>query len=354
MNQQLHILLVALVVVSCISCTRSSNKANEVAESSFLPIATLQKMVRDVKSRRANKFIWVPAREKMGLGNRDAVMTGEGSTGDIRFNDSTNLHLKEKTMVIVLDKQEKKAIIRSVVALPRGDVDGQLKDNTEKQVELVIRTRRGWITAKNKTKSGKGRKVKFRASVSPNGEVKIRNEGDAITFKTKHQERIVPAKKTVIIAAPFVPLPEIKKKREGQGLELPPEPAVAEDFEQLPEVEKQEWKVVEEEPEEENEEEVLASIPEVKERKVVKPVIHRFVLKSPKEKLVVTKPALTVEGEIFGDLEVYLMGELLKPNENGKFSKAVALNLGINTLTFQIIGPGKNQVRYETRDVIRR
>lgn len=276
-------------------------------------VATLREVKAEVSHRRAQELVWNPAAEGAGLSNYDSVRTGPASGAILRFENQTSVRLQERTLMIVLAREEE---TRSVVALPRGKVDGRLPADSEQPLQLTVRTTRGWITASNRGEDGRPAEVRFAAEVQPDGAVVVRNEAAPIQLVSQTgTQRIDRQQELALKAQPG--------GRSGEDLEAfrAPPPLAAADI-QL--------------------------------RSHSGAPVDVFKLLEPAHKAVVTTERIRVAGEIKGRLKVYLNGEDIPVREDGTFSREVPLNRGLNLLTFQVVGPREVDVRMITREVTRK
>ena len=120
MNSGKGKLVLLCTLLLAVACVKKSSEP-KVTEQDL--VATLKDTVSDVRTRKAKDLKWKAAAEKAPLHNHDAVMTGELSKSTLLFRDQSTLSMGERTMIVVLDREEKPTYVRSVIALPTGTID---------------------------------------------------------------------------------------------------------------------------------------------------------------------------------------------------------------------------------------
>jgi hypothetical protein len=356
-------LFIALLL--CVSCTKKPDRirASQVKPVSPVPAdekysAKLENVKSEVKVRLSQKVAWNAGQEGQALSRSDAVSTGEESSCQLQFQDDTHLELREKTMIIVMETVQKTELSRTTLALPSGRVSGKVSSRDDKLVEIVIRTPKGWLRASNRKKverakqegakkteneSGQDDPVSFTAEISPGGQVKVSNQGLKLEFQTKEKTVEIEPEQTLLVESD-----QEEEKVEEFDLDALMESGVKlSELVEPPSEPKKKQSLI-----------VMATkeVPKFEARQKRREVATRvdlFKILSPKSGVVVSEKRITIEGTLLGQLKVFEGKERLKADELGKFKLERELALGVNTFTFQVVGPGANQIRYESVEIIR-
>lgn len=278
-------------------------------------IAELRDPIAQVSVRRARELIWNDAADLTPLSSHDAVKTGPSSSAVVKFNDQSQLKVGESSIVVVVDKRSSEKSDQSKVDLPQGKVHGHLKRQGDRDVEMEVRTSRGWIVASTRSQSGAAAEPAFKIEVSPKGRLEVTSETGTLTVKTRDHEQVLrPHEKLAVKEPPTPPSPDAN-------------------LDQLPEVAETELKVA-----------------LVRESK---PIADVFKILKPASHAVIGSESVTIQGKLTGKLKAYVNGAEITPSSGGGFAVPVRLVPGANTVTFQIIGPGPDDVRYESLELVR-
>jgi len=373
-----------LCLLSLPTCSKKSEDNFErVSEKSKLSaevrsvlksfLASLVKKQDNVKARKAKELTWKEARELMGLNHFDALKTGQKSFGLIRYSDSTSIDLKEKTMVIILDRQLHALRERNEIALRTGRIDGTIDPSTERDVELTIKTKNGWIkvsNAQNKNeKSNQSDTGRFTANVTPSGKLRVANYTAKVEIKTDEETREVGRNEIVTIEPNLGQAKlELAKNLEEKSKEWE-SPDSIQIISNPPSIKKSQWKVsiaaadvtkrdaqIEDEVELEGKSESKSA---PKERDASRTEGNdvpddTFVISSPKKKDTVNIGKVVFVGMMGSKIKAFLNGTAVQVDKSKKFALTQTLNPGVNVFTFQVIGPKNSDIRYETFEITRK
>jgi hypothetical protein len=70
------------------------------------------------------------------------------------------------------------------------------------------------------------------------------------------------------------------------------------------------------------------------------PGVDLFLIKEPRDRVMVTDEVITVRGEMSVRLHAFLFDTPIIPDDQGRFAVAVRLDRGANSLEFRIVYPG--------------
>lgn len=267
-----------------VSCQKKITKESE----SFVAVITTK--INSVFYKKAKTFEWRGVESNQKVDNFDSVRTDENSHAKIDFVDGGALDVEENSLVLILDKFQKREKIEQNVALPKGRVEGIIPKGKNK-VELLIKTPNGWIRAKN----NKG-KVKFKVDVDKE-KTKIKVIKGNIKLEVKDRKHELPEGKEAVL----------NTDSSKQESEYHKSPAQAE-------IVLEKVKIIE-----------------------VEEVKNIFKLTSPsKMNYSTSDESVHFKGHLEGKYKVFLNGELLKPVD-GKIHLDVLLRSGLNIFTFQIV-----------------
>ncbi|MCC7442488.1 MAG: FecR domain-containing protein [Bdellovibrionales bacterium] len=280
-------------------------------------IADLREPRQDVKVRRAHQMAWNDAPDGSGLQSYDAVRTGAASSGLIRYTDESVLRLGENTMIIVVDREQKKGSGEtSVVALPSGTVEGRIDSNSERKIDIEVRTPRGWIKASNRTADGRPNPFRFKTAMGDDGAVQVTADSGEVKFVAKGIEKSVTRDQA--LSLPAVPGYQAPDKSKGNK-ELTDQA-----FKELPDFQLRVWNT--------GERQIWETAAE--------PGVDLFLIKEPRDRVMVSDEVITVRGELSGRVRAYLLDTPIQPDSQGRFAVAVRLERGANSLEFRITTPG--------------
>ena len=322
------------------------------------PIATLIEPFTDVQIRRAQELIWKEGADRAPLANRDAVKTGKSSGAIIRFNDRSELKVSEQSMVIVAENRKIPGKgDQSKVNLPSGKVGGRLKRQGDHDVEMEVRTARGWIYATTRGKKGSpGTEPIFQVEMSPKGRLEVKSEEGDLMIWTKDRKQMIHPHEVFLVKEPSTPPTEV-------------------DYETLPDVPDADMKLSHEQPEsaqkarpkaptkrprplpgnEEAAQEDSSNDTNLGPPKVFKAKeVDAFRILSPPDRSETDSENVTIEGRLTGRLKAYLNGDEIHAKPDGGFSTPVHLASGKNILNFEVKGPGKDDVHYESLELTRK
>ena len=104
--------------------------------------AVLERIGRNVKSKRSGGIVWRRAQKGMDLFDRDAVQTLKNSSAIIRFDDVNFLKMADNTLVIIRRKEEDLLFRekRSFMVVVDGELRGNISASGDKSVYLEITT----------------------------------------------------------------------------------------------------------------------------------------------------------------------------------------------------------------------
>ena len=324
MNKYLSmVLIVSFTVLLVIISLRNSNK--DISPDQNLKfVAELTRKRSEVLYKRSKTFSWNEAKIETQFANYDAVKTGEGANGIVQFRDSTLLDIDEKSFVIILERAESKETIKNVVALPRGGIKGTIPSNIKKNVELEIRTKRGWIKAHKKIGNPS---TSFQAKVNDYGALEVKNIDSNLKVIFKNEETNIEPGKSIVI--------------EGFKEKIINDSAKIEEFEAPPaKANKEKKKIKTIEKKKNNAKKVM-----------LKP---EFVIDAPTNGASINSERVKLSGRIQGSLEVFYKGKLVKPSKDGIFEMEANLIMGLNIITFQVVDKISNKITYRNIEVVRK
>ena len=321
------------------ACRQKEQAPAPVAPSAVGMVAVLSELRLDVRHRKSNELIWSSASDGLGLVNYDSIKTGEKASGKIKFNNQSVLELNEKTIVIVMDREVRNDVDRSVLALPAGRVESKIDPAGDKAVEVLVKTRRGWLKASNRAADGSRVEAKFNIAVSETGAMKVQTQTKGITLVVSGVEKPIEANQEISIPEEKGAKPvDVEKISAAAFLETaykePPRVDIKRDVE------------IKRAP---------VPVPGAPPAAAKKPAAGNAVrITSPTDKLVTTEASVKVSGMISGKMKVFLNDTEFKAGPDGAFSAMHPLTPGVNILTFQIIGPTDDKVDYVVREVMRK
>ena len=302
-------------------------------------VAKLIEMTNQVLVKAHNLVIWKDASEGIELVNYDAVKTSSDGTAVILFNDFSDIRMSHDTIVIILERKSTPSLEKSVLALSSGELNGQIrgkhKKDQEKEIQIEIRTKLGWVQVSNRNQKSENLPIQFKAKIEnkdeSSGLVVSSISGDVVLATFKEKLIIQEGGKIEVVANKI----------------SNPYDLGADDFQELlPATGIHISKIAPE---------VIHVAPmnkKLAKKKLAS--VNTFKINDPQTGFKTNSNSIEITGTISNDLKAYLNGLSIHAEKNGDFKIRQDLKIGLNFLTFQIVGPGKNQIRYSTLEVTRR
>ncbi|MDH3975101.1 MAG: FecR domain-containing protein [Deltaproteobacteria bacterium] len=102
--------------------------------------ATLAKIYRTVKNKKANHIAWQEASEGLLLFDRDAVQTFKRSSAEVAFDENSRLFLGENSLIIISLFEEDPALKekRSFLVMVDGEMRGRVRSSGGVPVQMEI------------------------------------------------------------------------------------------------------------------------------------------------------------------------------------------------------------------------
>ncbi len=301
-------------------------------------VAKLIEMTNQVLVKAHNLVIWKDASEGIGLVSYDAVKTSSDGTAVILFNDFSDIRMSHDTIVIILERKSTPSQEKSVLALSSGELNGQIQRNhkkdQEKEIQIEIRTKLGWVQVSNRNQKSENLPIQFKAKVEnkegSSGLVASSISGDVVLATFKEKLIIQEGEKIEVVANKISNTHDLG----------------ADDFKELLPVTG--IHILKTDPEVTN---VAPMNKKLAKKKLAS--VNTFKINDPQTGLKTNSNSIEITGMISNDLKAYLNGLSIHAEKNGSFKIKQDLKIGLNFLTFQIVGPGKNQIRYSTLEVTR-
>jgi glucodextranase-like protein len=182
-------------------------------------VALLSSVSRDVKDKAPDAIAWTSSVEGTRLGNHHAVQTFENSGATITFSETSELTLKENTLVILKSAQPLTSGNRKLASLivVDGELRGAIAASPEAGVGVEIVA--GAQSAKIRTSAGPGEPVEFAVRV---------NEDASSTFIVFKGMGEVSSQKGTLVVAPNHSVTVDSSGSLGAPREIPPPPELVE------------------------------------------------------------------------------------------------------------------------------
>jgi hypothetical protein len=195
--------------------------------------ARLEKIERNVRSKRSDSIVWWKAKQGMDLFDRDAVQTMNNSSAIIRFDEDNYIKMADNSLVVI-KKYEEDLLFRekrSFMVVVDGELEGTIDSSGEKSVRLEIATPAALTTIR----SGQGEfeTANFKISVEDDkssvvtvysGSAQVESQGEKVLVQENQAARIelnsAPSKPVELPSAPKLFFPE--NEGEYQYQSLPP------------------------------------------------------------------------------------------------------------------------------------
>ncbi len=346
--------------------------------------ATLIQTRNAVKSKKADDIAWNRARTGMRLQNLDAVQTLEDSSASIRFDDRNILDLGQNSL-IVIRRMEKDLLFRekrSFMVVVDGELRGRIVGDDESDIYLEVETPNA--VARIKTEPGDRDGVEFKIDVFKDessavtiyaGEGEVEALGETVILGTNQLTRIEAER------APTEPV-----TLPGQATPLEPVPGTVFSYRSLPPRVELEWQ---RQPgitryhlllaEDEQFTRVLVDRVldttgfrhgNLREGRyfwkvsAISPLgegrfspVRRFELQQDQEPPALevrfpdepaTQAEVTIAGKTEPGARVFISGQAVDPEADGRFVHTLRLRQGINLVVVEAVDPAGN-VSYRSR-----
>ncbi len=271
----------------------------------------------EVTHKRSSEMVWKESSIKTNLFLKDWIKTGEGSNCAISMSRNRIITMSENSRLILLDRQDKEKVKRAVIGVSKGDVEGKIEGQEGVDSQIIFKLPNAWLRVKSSLKQGV--KKVFRISLTSN-KMKVHVEEGDVEVLTKG--KVLKLTKNKIY--------EKKVKIEDVELDFSKQVEPPEEIVELDTKPKKKPKP---------------------KKTIKKNTIKKFAIKQPKDGQVIKANTVRVNGVIPSGHELVFKGKSINITNN-KFSFNVNLDMGINTLTFQVINGQK--VTYTTIELERR
>ncbi|MGE5893175.1 MAG: hypothetical protein ACM34I_03880 [bacterium] len=161
--------------------------------------AILTRAYNTVKSKRADAIAWSAAKVGMHLYDRDAVQTLNRSTALITFDANNYLSMGSNSLIIIkrLEQSNLTQEKRSFLVMVDGELRGKLAGSDQKSLQVEVTTPSG--VARIQTKGQKKNQAEFKIAINPDksstisvyeGEAEITAQGKTIVVDQQHSTTV--------------------------------------------------------------------------------------------------------------------------------------------------------------------